>query len=57
MIEYTDPAIAKFLALIASDISRGKNIAALPTRLTKSLEKALRTKLDPSSKITSDVSL
>lgn len=56
-VEHTDPAIAQFLALIEHDIARGKNIAALPAHLTKSLKKALRTKLDPAAEITGDVSL
>ena len=55
--EHTDPAIAKFLALIENDISRGKNIGALPPHLTKSLKKALRTKVDLTSEITGDVNL
>ena len=55
--EHIDPAIAQFLALIENDISRGKNVGTLPAHLTKSLKKALRTKLDPASEITGDVNL
>ncbi len=55
--EHTDPAIARFLALIEHDMARGKNVSALPAHLTKSLKKALRTKLDPASEITGDVNL
>lgn len=55
--EHTDPAIAQFLALIENDISRGKNIAALPAHLVKSLKRALRTRVDPASEIVGDVSL
>ena len=57
VVEHTDPAIAQFLALIEHDISRGKNVTALPAHLAKSLKKALRTKVDPASEITGDVSL
>ena len=56
-VEHTDPAITRFLALIEHDISRGKNVTALPAHLAKSLKKALRTKVDQASEITGDVSL
>ena len=56
-IEHTDPAIAKFLALMEHDISRGKNVAALPVHLAKNLKEALRAKVGSASEITGDVSL
>ena len=57
VVEHTDPAIAQFLALIENDITRGKNVTALPAHLTRSLRKALRAKVDPVSEIAGDVSL
>ena len=54
---HADPAIARFLAVIENDIARGKNVAALPAHLTKSLKKALRAKVDLQAEITGDVSL
>ena len=56
-VEHTDPAIAQFLALIENDITRGKNVTALPAHLTRSLRKALRAKVDPAAEITGEVSL
>ena len=35
-----DPAIARFLALIESDLAQGKNVAALPAKLARSLQQA-----------------
>jgi antitoxin PrlF len=55
--EHTDPAIARFLALIEQDITAGKNVAGLPDPLAKSLKKALRTQVDLAEEIQGDVSL
>lgn len=55
--EHTDPAIAKFLALIEQDITAGKNISGLPAPLAKNLEKALKTHVDLAEEIQGDVSL
>ncbi len=56
-VEHTDPAIATFLALIESDVKRGKNVTALPAYLARSLKKALRARVDPTAQITGEVSL
>jgi len=55
--EHTDPAIAKFLALIEKDIAQGKNVSTLPVALAKSLKSALKTKIDLAEEIEGDVSL
>lgn len=55
--EHTDPAIAKFLALIEEDITTGKNLSGLPDPLAKSLKKALQTRVDLAEEIQGPVSL
>jgi len=55
--EHTDPAIARFLALIEQDITAGKNVAGLPAPLVKSLKKALKLDVDLAEEIQGDVSL
>lgn len=57
MEEYTDPAIAQFLALLERDLAEGKNVTALPDVLAKSLQQALKRSVDLSEDIESDVSL
>ena len=55
--EHTDPAIARFLALIEQDISKGKNVTALPAALAKSMKQALKRPVDLSEDIEGDVDL
>ena len=55
--EHTDPAIARFLALIEQDITAGKNVAGLPAPLVKSLKKALKLDVDLAEEIQGNVSL
>ena len=56
-VEHTDPAIAKFLALIEQDITAGKNVAGLPAPLVESLKKALKLDIDLAEEIQGNVSL
>jgi antitoxin PrlF len=55
--EHADPAIARFLALIERDLAGGKNVAALPAALAKSLRQAMKRRVDISEEIAGDVSL
>lgn len=55
--EHADPSIAQFLALLERDLARGKNVAALPAGLAKSLRQAKKRRLDLSEEIEGDVSL
>jgi antitoxin PrlF len=55
--EHTDPAIARFLALLERDLAEGKNVAALPAALAKSLQQAKKRRVDISEEIVGDVSL
>ena len=55
--EHTDPAIARFLALIERDIAAGKNVMALPPALAKSLQQARKRRVDVKDEIEGDVSL
>ena len=55
--EHTDPAIARFLALIERDLAEGKNVMALPAALTKSLQEAKKRRVKISEEIVGDVSL
>ena len=55
--EHTDPAIARFLALIERDLADGKNVTALPAALAKSLQQAKKRRVDISEEIIGDVSL
>jgi antitoxin PrlF len=55
--EHTDPAIAKFLALLEHDLVEGKNVTVLPAALAKSLKQALKRPVDLSREIEGNVSL
>jgi antitoxin PrlF len=55
--EHTDPAIARFLALIERDLAEGKNVTALPAALVKSMQQAKKRRVDISEEIVGDVSL
>lgn len=55
--EHADPSIAQFLALLERDLARGKNLAALPAGLAKSLQQAKKRRVDLSEEIEGDVSL
>ena len=55
--EHTDPAIARFLALLERDLSNGKNVAVLPPALAKSLKRALKRATSVSEDIEGEVSL
>lgn len=55
--EHTDPAIARFLALLERDLVTGKNVTALPAGLAKSLKQALKRTIDLSDEIEGDASL
>lgn len=55
--EHTDPAIARFLALLERDIAEGKNVTGLPAALAKSLQHAKKRRVDISEEIVGDVSL
>lgn len=56
-IEHTDPAIAKFLAVIERDIARGQNVSALPVHLARSIKHSLHAGIDRRADIEGDVSL
>jgi len=55
--EHTDPAIARFLALIERDLAEGRNVTALPTAMAKSLQLAKKRRVDIAGEIKGDVSL
>jgi antitoxin PrlF len=55
--EHNDPAIARFLALIERDIAEGRNVAALPANLARSLKQAKQRRVDLSADIEGDVTL
>ena len=55
--EHTDPAIARFLALIERDIAEGKNVTDLPAALARSLQQARKRRVDVAGEIEGDVSL
>lgn len=55
--EHSDPAIAQFLSLIERDLIKGKNIAALPSDLEKSMKQAMKRKVDLSTEIEGEVDL
>jgi len=55
--EHTDPAIARFLALLERDLVKGKNVTVLPAGLAKSLKQALKRPVDLSEDIEGVVNL
>ena len=55
--EHVDPAIGQFLRLIEHDLIKGKNVAALPADLAKSMKQALKGQLDFSEEIEGEVDL
>ena len=55
--EHTDPAIARFLALLERDLVEGRNVTALPAALAKSLQQAKKRRVEISEEIAGDVSL
>ena len=55
--EHTDPAIARFLALLERDLAEGKNVSALPAGLAKSLQLAKKRRVEISAEIVGDVNL
>lgn len=54
---HMDPAIAQFLALIERDLIKGKNVAALPADLAKSMKQAMKRQLELSAEIEGEVDL
>ncbi len=55
--KHVDPAIGQFLALIEQDLINGKNVAALPADLAKSMKRTIKRQLDLSEEIQGDVDL